>query len=147
VWGALAGFLTRLGLASLFVFFFVFPDGRFVPRWARWIVSLAFVMPVLYVLFPDSGIVESPVPVNLPLFLGLWACCALAQVCHYRRISGPIERQQTKWVVVGSTACAALLIGFLLPLVFFPDPARPGVVSLVTDVAGLTIGSSFGLLQ
>jgi len=39
-----------------------------------------------------------------------------------------------------------LLIGFLLPLVFFPDLTRPGVVSFVTDLVGLTIGGSFGLL-
>ena len=38
VWGGLAGFLTQLGLSWLFVFFFVFPDGRFVPRWTRWVV-------------------------------------------------------------------------------------------------------------
>nr|MBA2714863.1 hypothetical protein [Rubrobacteraceae bacterium] len=146
VWGTLATFLTQLGLVSLFVFFFVFPDGRFVPRWTRWIVPLVFIMPVLYVLFPDSILVEPPLPLNILAFLGLWACCALAQVYRYRRVSEPVERQQTKWVVFGITTCAALLIGFLLPLVFFPNLTRPGVVSFVTDVVGLTIGGSFGLL-
>ena len=120
VWGALAGFLTQLGLASLFVFFFVFPDGRFVPRWSRWIAPLVFVMPVLYVLFPGTPVVEPPMPANLLIFLGLWACCALAQIYRYRRVSGPVERQQTKWVVFGATACVALLIGLLSPFVLFP---------------------------
>lgn len=146
VWGTLATFLTQLGLVSLFVFFFVFPEGRFVPRWTRWIVPLVFVMPVLYVLFPGSSLVEPPLPLNILAFLGLWVCCALAQVYRYRRVSGPVERQQTKWVVFGITTCAALLVGFLLPVVFFPDLTRPGVVSLVTDLVGLTIGGSFGLL-
>jgi len=36
-WGGLAGFLTQLGLSSLLVLFFVFLDGRFVPRWTRWV--------------------------------------------------------------------------------------------------------------
>jgi hypothetical protein len=90
--------------------------------------------------------VEPPQRANLLIFLGLWVCCALTQVYRYRRVSGPVERQQTKWVVFGITTCAALLIGFLLPLVFFPGLTRPGVVSLVTDVVGLTIGGSFGLL-
>ena len=146
VWGNLAGFLTQLGLTSLFVFFFVFPDGRFVPRWSRWVVLLLFVMPVLYVLFPHSILVEPPMTANLLIFLGLWACCTLAQVYRYGWVSGPVERQQTKWVVFGVTVCVALLIGFLLPVVFFPVLTRPGVLSLVLDLTGLTIGGSLGLL-
>lgn len=146
LWGTLAGFLTQFGLVSLFVFFFVFPDGRFAPRWTRWIVPLVFLMPVLYVLFPGSILVEPPPRANLLIFLGLWASCALAQVYRYRRVSGPVERQQTKWVVFGVTACAALLIGFLLPFVFSPALERPGGVSVVYNLVGLTVGGSFGLL-
>jgi hypothetical protein len=146
LWGTLAAFLTQLGLASLFAFFFIFPDGRFVPRWSRWVVLLFFVIPVLYVLFPHSILVEPPMPANLLIFLGLWACCALVQVYRYGWVSGPVERQQTKWVVFGTTVCVALLIGFLLPVVFFPVLTRPGVVSFVFDLTGLTIGGSLGLL-
>jgi hypothetical protein len=146
LWGNLAGFLTQLGLASLFVFFFIFPDGRFVPRWSRWVVLLFLATPVLYVLFPHSILVEPPMAANLLIFLGLWICCALAQVYRYRWVSGPVERQQTKWVVFGVTVCVALLIGFLLPVVFFPVLTRPGVMSLVLDLTGLTIGGSLGLL-
>jgi hypothetical protein len=146
VWAEGAVFLTQLGLSSLFVCFFVFPDGRFVPRWSRWVVPLVFVMPVLFVLFPDSALVEPPAPLNILLFLGLWACCALAQIYRYRRVSGPVERQQTKWVVFGVTACVALLIGLLSPFVFFPALDRPGVVSLVFNLVGLTVGGTFGFL-
>jgi len=146
LWGNLAGFLTQLGLTSLFVFFFVFPDGRFVPRWSRWVVLLFFAMPVLYVLFPHSILVEPPMAANLLIFLGLWTCCALAQVYRYGWVSGPVERQQTKWVVFGATACVALLVGFLLPVVFFPVLTRPGTLSLLFDLSGLTIGGSLGLL-
>ena len=146
LWGNLAGFLTQLGLTSLFAFFFIFPDGRFVPRWSRWVVMLFFVVPVLYVLFPHSILAEPPMTANLLIFLGLWACCALAQVYRYGWVSGPVERQQTKWVVFGVTVCVALLIGFLLPVVFFPVLTRPGVVSLVLNLSGLTIGGSLGLL-
>ena len=67
-------------------------------------------------------------------------------VYRYRRVSGPVERQQTKWVVFGCTACVALLIGFLLPYVFFPALDRPGVASLVSNLAGLTVAGSLGLL-
>jgi hypothetical protein len=146
VWGTAAGFLTQLGLASLFVSLFIFPDGRFVPHWSRRLVPLIFVMPVLYVLFPGSPVVEPPPRVSLLLFLGLWACCALAQVYRYRRVSGSVERQQTKWVVFGITACVVLLIGLLLPFVFFPALDQPGVVSLLFNLVGLTVGGTLGFL-
>jgi len=146
VWGGLAGFLTQLGLASLFVYFFIFPDGRFVPRWTRWVVPLVFAMPILYVLLPGSRLVEPPAPLNISIFLGLWACALLAQVYRYRRVSGAVERQQTKWVVFGATALVVLLIGFLSPLLFFPALDRPGMVSLSFNLIGLTVGGSFGFL-
>jgi glucan phosphoethanolaminetransferase (alkaline phosphatase superfamily) len=103
-------------------------------------------MPVLYVLFPGSVLAEPPMPFNILIFLALWACCALAQVYRYRRVSGPVGRQQTKWVVFGVTACVALLVGFLLPFVFFPALGRPGAASLVSNLAGLTVAGSFGFL-
>jgi hypothetical protein len=146
VWGGLAGFLTQLGLASLFMYFFIFPDGRFVPRWSRWVAPLVFAMPILYILFPGSRLIEPPDPFNILIFLGLWASALLAQVYRYRRVSGTVERQQTKWVVFGATALVVLLIGFLTPLLFFPALDRPGMVSLTYNLIGLTVGGSFGFL-
>ena len=146
VWGGLAGFLTQLGLASLFVFFFIFPDGRFVPRWTRWVAPLVFAMPVLYVLLPGSRLVEPPAPLNISIFLGLWACALFAQLYRYRRVSGPVERQQTKWIVFGATVLVVLLVGFLSPLLLFPALDRPGMVSLAYNLIGLTVGGSFGFL-
>lgn len=145
-WGGLAEFLSQLGLTSLLVFFFVFPDGRFIPRWTRWISLLAFAMLVLVVLFPGSWIVDPPQPVNVSAFVALWMCCLLAQVYRYRRESSPVQRQQTKWLVFGVTVLVGLLAGFLLPLVVFPTLARSGTSSLFFDLAGLTVAGSFGFL-
>ena len=146
VWGGVAGFLSQLGLASLLVFFFVFPDGRFVPRWTRWVAALAFATPVLYVVFPGSDLVEPPQPVGILTFLGLWVLCLLAQAYRYARVSGPVERQQTKWVVFGFGVLVALLVASLLPVVIFPELSRPGLLSLSTNLAGRTVVGSFGFL-
>jgi hypothetical protein len=145
-WGELAGFLVQLGLSCLVVFFFVFPDGRFVPRWTRWIATLAFALPVLYTLFPDSFLVEPPQPFNILVFLGLWVLCLLAQAYRYTRVSGPVQRQQTKWLVFGVVALVALLVGSLLPVIVFPALTRPGLLSLSTELAGRTVAGSFGIL-
>ncbi len=97
-------------LAAL-TFMYVFPDGRFMPRWtiactillAAW-NGLAFFIPNLY--FWNA----SPV-VFVMIFLVFSCTGVIAQVYRYKRISGPAERQQTKWVVFG------LSIGFMVGLV------------------------------
>src|SRR2546421_1048148 len=37
VWQVLSAFLLFFGNISSFLFFYIFPDGRFVPRWTRWL--------------------------------------------------------------------------------------------------------------
>jgi hypothetical protein len=146
VWGRLAGFLIDLGLASLLLLLLVFPDGRFVPRWTRWVAALALVQLSADIFFPDSLFVDPPQALNVSAFLCLWAICLFAQVYRYRRVSGPIQRQQTKWLVFGVTALVVLLAGFLLPYAFFPPLDRPGVLSLTYDLVGRAVVGSLAFL-
>src|SRR5215203_3691724 len=95
--------LEYVGQVAYTIFFYVFPDGRFVPRWARWLVLVWAVLLVPDVFFPRS-------PWNLldgPLFFGLIGGAVLAQVYRYRRVSTPVHRQQTKWVVFVTAAAGA----------------------------------------
>ena len=36
-------------------FFYVFPDGRFVPRWTRWLAITIALLVIPDIFFPDSG--------------------------------------------------------------------------------------------
>jgi len=73
--------------------FVLFPDGRFVPRWTRWLILIS--IPV------------SVATLYLPLYyaaalLGTIVIGAMyAQIYRYRNVSTPTERQQTKWVLFG----------------------------------------------
>ncbi len=97
-------FVSFLGNTSLVVFFYLFPDGRFVPRWT-WALTVAFVIgQVDEYFFPSSFLPDIPDPLNTAVVLGLLASIVYAQVYRYRRVSGPVARQQTKWVVFGITA-------------------------------------------
>src|SRR5215212_5931223 len=124
VWALPVDLVYFVGEASFFVLFCVFPDGRFVPRWTRWVAIAAITYWLLDSLFPDSSPVSPgdwPLVIHAPLFLGLIGSLVVAQIYRYRRVSGPVERQQTKWVVFGFTATIAafvvvLLIGWLLSL-------------------------------
>src|SRR5215217_6189695 len=71
----------------------LFPDGRFVPRWTRWLIvsSIALVAAIFYLPLAYWGV--------FMVAILLSAICA--QVYRYRRVSTPTERQQTKWVLFG----------------------------------------------
>ncbi len=113
--------LGFLGHACLALFFCLFPSGRFVPLWSRWlaVAYLASLAPLSF--FPGSpldwvGRFELPGSVAIAPF---WAGFLAAQVYRYRRVSGTVERQQTKWVVFGTTAAIAGFIGLLASSTIF----------------------------
>ena len=103
IWRLSAEVVSFMGGASLVLFFYLFPDGRFVPRWTIW---LALVW-IVGVMIPNTFFPERFLPVfGHPLayaFLGAGfaGTTLFAQVYRYRRVSSPIQRQQTKWVVFG----------------------------------------------
>jgi hypothetical protein len=116
VWALPANLVYFVGEASFFVLFCVFPDGRFVPRWTRWAAVAWITYWLLDSFFPDSPVSPGnwPLVIRAPLLLGLIGSLVVAQIYRYRRVSGPVERQQTKWVVFGLTAMIAAFVVVLL---------------------------------
>src|SRR5215213_3517579 len=88
--------------------------------------ALALLLPALDVLFPESYLVDTPQSINILVFLGIWVGALLAQAHRCRRVSGPVQRQQTKWVVFGFGVLVVLLVGFLLPFAVVPSLSQPG---------------------
>jgi hypothetical protein len=104
--------LEYAGQVSFGIFFYLFPDGRFVPRWTRWFAVASALYFVPSVFFPGSSIST----LIDPFFIVLIGSLVVAQVYRYRRVSRPEQRQQTKWVVSGF---ATAMAGFVTILVFY----------------------------
>ena len=102
--------LDYLGQVSFCIFFYVFPNGRFVPRWTRWLAVAVALLWLPDIFFPGSSLDL----LSGPLFLGILGSLVVAQVYRYRWVSDPVERQQTKWVVFG---VAVALVGFATLLI------------------------------
>jgi hypothetical protein len=102
----LGSLVAFVGYMAWMLFFYLFPSGRFVPRWTRWLA-------ICWVLFCGSWIFTSFGPPSwpLPLFdvavLALWGSFPVAQIYRYARVSDAIQRQQTKWVVFGVAVAVA----------------------------------------
>src|SRR5260221_9145058 len=108
LWYLLVAFLYFLGQVCIVTFFLLFPSGRFVPRWTRWI-ALANAAWYAYALFRPPFAFTSTRPGGLEFLLVL-PSVVIAQIYRYQRRSTPRERQQTKWVVFG---VAIALLGFV----------------------------------
>jgi len=121
VWWLPVQLITFSGSVSLVVFLFVFPSGRFVPRWSRWLTLAWIAREALRYFFPASPISPAAWPSGLSdlSFVGTVGTGLLAQVYRYRRTSDTVHRQQTKWVVFGVAAGLGglLSLGFLLTAV------------------------------
>jgi hypothetical protein len=93
-----------VGSVSPALFFFLFPSGRFVPHWTRWLAVAFIVNDVPYFLFPQlSSRSPSLETVTYLVFLGGVVSLVWSQIYRFRRVSSPAQRQQTKWVVFGLT--------------------------------------------
>lgn len=106
IWWWLDTFMAFLGSAMLFVFFYLFPDGRFVPRWTRWTALGWVVLNAAGYFAPPTPLLDANTEGALfPIIaLVLFVSVVVAQTYRYRRVSSAAQRQQTKWVVFGFTA-------------------------------------------
>jgi uncharacterized membrane protein SirB2 len=109
VWFVVVGVLDLLGQSSIMIFFLLFPSGRFVPRWTRW-VACGIVLYWIISIF----VVNNQAAWTGPIFFASLLCVVGTQIYRYRRVSTPRERQQTKWVVFGFSIG---IIGFILAVV------------------------------
>jgi hypothetical protein len=110
--------LQLFGTVSLAFFLYLFPNGRFVPRWARWVILIWIAHEVAYYLFPDSVLnTDRSFPLLDIVLLSAFTCIALgAQVYRYMRMSNPVEREQSRWVVFGLVAGGLGAVAFNVPI-------------------------------
>jgi hypothetical protein len=116
-------FLWVLAMLPWLIFLFVFPDGRFVPRWTRLLGAAA--IPAALVV--DVSHEQSTTSLGLTVLIWslFWGIGLYAQAYRYRHVSGPMQRQQTKWVALAvSLLLLFLLLGIFMPTLFL-GPANP----------------------
>lgn len=140
IWHVPVRFLQTFGVWCGLVFGFLFPSGRFVPRWTRVLAILA-VVPAI-VMFRYASIFALVLPTTpmewgiFVLFWGLLAAGIGAQFYRYRYVSGTIERQQIKWIVFGFAVAFLQGMVFILTYLFVPWTRQPGLPPIFLYVVG-----------
>jgi signal transduction histidine kinase len=127
-----AQFILFVNYASLVPLYSLFPDGRWVPRWSRWVALAMVAYNFLFFFFvfpvPDDSAWVRFNNLRAPLAFIYMACI---QVYRYRRVSNAAQRQQTKWVVFGFVC--AMLVALIWSLTMLFVSSTP--VALIQSLA------------
>ncbi len=127
-WWLPVQFVSFLGSICFVLFFYLFPNGQFVPRWMRWL-SIGVIMywgaKNFFSLSPLNPFTRFPI-LNALTFVGFVGTMVVGQIYRYRRVSSLLQRQQTKWVVFGMSVAIGCYVGLdLLYGVFSLPPKGP----------------------
>ncbi len=138
-WQVPAICLNESAYVLLFLVFSLFPNGRFVPRWMRWLVVGDLADALLHgsIFIPGSPFHQGRYPFLFSLvFFFFLVCLVVAQLYRYWRVSNAVQRQQTKWVVFALAAGILVGLGLIGPALLLPSLT----VLLALIYFGLVIG-------
>jgi len=125
--------VTFLTTAFFVLVFILFPSGRFVPHWMRWTLVVFLAVQVPFTFFPNAPFMlnTSFFQLGWLVFLGELATGAFVQLYRYRRVSSPLERQQTKWVVFGLAVPTAVNVLVDVLALLFPEAVEHNTLALL----------------
>ena len=146
-------FISTIGQASVIVFLMLFPNGRLVPRWMGLFLLLGIISIVSSVFPPDLPFNSNNWPWLLNVLVPLigYVAVIFSQIYRYRRVSTHIERQQTKWVVLGIISVLtgfivfALIFNGLFPMLNQPNTPYYLIQNLAYPVLLLLLPLSIGI--
>jgi serine/threonine-protein kinase len=146
VWAYMSFPMVALMETFQVIFFYIFPNGKFLPRWAKYGILPLFIFRFLiweniYRNRLPQGALEVGIVVLL-LLIGIGL-----QVYRYRRQANAVERQQVKWLLVGFTATIVLVAPSVYALSIFTDEfsAWAAPVAIVRTLALLFVPISIGI--
>ena len=117
-WGWIAMGLYVFGGGLYLLVLSLSLDGRYVTRWAP-LLLLCWVIAVIH-FFVFMNYVYSLV------WSAAFALLLIAQAYHHHKAASPLQRQQSKWFILGGCVEVLISVGTLAPLLIFPSLGQNG---------------------
>ncbi len=133
-----------IGQALFVAFLYIFPDGKFYPRWVRWPVYAWVIWSLLAGFFPGApfSIFHWPLVTSFMVSLAAYTGSVVIQGVRLAHYYTAAQKQQTKWIIFGLLLC--LLGGYILlfwPRLMFPTLNGSGGPALMYDMASHLIAA------
>lgn len=112
--------VSAIGWISLFLFFCLFPNGSFTPRWTVVPIALFAIVKISSVLFMDTILDHNQwlAVFNFLLFGSPIAMLIYVKLQRFRNCTDHEERQQTKWIIYGFSFSFFCFLG--ISMLFYP---------------------------
>ena len=97
-------------MICLMAVFCLFPNGRFQPKWTRWLlISWVITLGIVHLFNPnvmaDTAVLPNTRTIADASFLLVGVCWFMVaiggQIIRYKKFATPEEQQQSKWVLLG----------------------------------------------
>jgi signal transduction histidine kinase len=121
IWRLVITCIYVVGQVSIFLFFYLFPDGHFTPQWTWIPAGVGVLLECWIILVAGFGASQWRSALSAAIFALVFGIGVYVQVYKYRRLSSQLQRQQTKWVVLGM-ALAVLAQGVELSVFALQGP-------------------------
>ncbi len=113
--------ILMMGEAGIILLGWLYPDGRFLPRWLKFLLPI-LVLNIALLYWPGSPLfaynLALPVPtVNL---LAWYLVTIFAMLYRYQKATNLNQRQQIRWVFVGTMGPLLWFLAFNLPALLIP---------------------------
>jgi hypothetical protein len=123
-----------IGTALFLPIPFIFPTGRFEPRWVRWpVIAITIPYVILVAFFLEDVTYASLTAVVTLAWIGF---SAYSLPYRYFKVASPAERQQIKWVVLGfiATFCTSLYYVTIINLYPVQEPSEGRIVAMLINI-------------
>ncbi|WP_420643731.1 histidine kinase [Candidatus Leptofilum sp.] len=129
-WAAPVSTLRVMIQTILMAIFCLYPNGRFQPKWTRWLLILwgIFALGILLtqpLMLADTAVLPNTRTWQDAIWLltgvGWYSVAIWGQVIRYRRHASVLEKQQMKWVLLGFAVLVLFTIVVVVLLISNPN--------------------------
>jgi hypothetical protein len=141
-------YFATVGGITFPIIFYLFPDGRPVPRWTRFLILgwIGLIISIFFLYIPMPVLSEQIMEEIIPfLWMAIFIGSILTQIYRYQKDSTPLQRHQTKWIVYA----LFVILSFVIPWVLWGEYAKASGDAykiLISDLLDYLVGTFITIL-